>query len=46
MDAVHLARGVTGRDVILKIEGSYHGHHDGDDDVHHNGAARLWRACR
>jgi glutamate-1-semialdehyde 2,1-aminomutase len=28
MDAVHVARGVTGRDVILKIEGSYHGHHD------------------
>ncbi|HEY8002162.1 MAG TPA: aspartate aminotransferase family protein [Solirubrobacterales bacterium] len=28
MDAVHLARGVTGRDLILKIEGSYHGHHD------------------
>ena len=28
MDAVHLARGVTGRDVIIKIEGSYHGHHD------------------
>ena len=28
MDAVHLARGVTGRDVMLKIEGSYHGHHD------------------
>src|SRR6187200_2976237 len=28
MDAVHLARGLTGRDVILKIEGSYHGHHD------------------
>jgi glutamate-1-semialdehyde 2,1-aminomutase len=28
MDAVHLARGVTGRDTILKIEGSYHGHHD------------------
>src|SRR3954468_4097979 len=28
MDAIHLARGVTGRDVILKIEGSYHGHHD------------------
>ena len=28
MDAVHLARGVTGRDMILKIEGSYHGHHD------------------
>jgi glutamate-1-semialdehyde 2,1-aminomutase len=28
MDAVHLARGITGRDRILKIEGSYHGHHD------------------
>jgi glutamate-1-semialdehyde 2,1-aminomutase len=28
MDAVHLARGSTGRDTILKIEGSYHGHHD------------------
>lgn len=28
MDAVHLARGSTGRDVIVKIEGTYHGHHD------------------
>jgi glutamate-1-semialdehyde 2,1-aminomutase len=28
MDAVHLARAATGRDMILKIEGSYHGHHD------------------
>jgi glutamate-1-semialdehyde 2,1-aminomutase len=28
MDAIHLARGATGRDVVLKIEGSYHGHHD------------------
>src|SRR6476619_1044543 len=28
MDAVHVARGATGRDVIVKIEGSYHGHHD------------------
>ena len=28
MDAVRVARGVTGRDVICKIEGSYHGHHD------------------
>lgn len=28
MVAVHVARGVTGRDLILKIEGSYHGHHD------------------
>jgi glutamate-1-semialdehyde 2,1-aminomutase len=28
MDAVHLARGFTGREVLLKIEGSYDGHHD------------------
>jgi glutamate-1-semialdehyde 2,1-aminomutase len=28
LDAVHLARASTGRDVILKIEGAYHGHHD------------------
>jgi glutamate-1-semialdehyde 2,1-aminomutase len=28
MDAVHLARGRDGRPVIVKIEGSYHGHHD------------------
>src|SRR5918911_3576400 len=28
MAAIHLARGATGRDVVLKIEGSYHGHHD------------------
>jgi glutamate-1-semialdehyde 2,1-aminomutase len=28
MDAVHLMRAVTGRDEIIKIEGSYHGHHD------------------
>ncbi|HTX26355.1 MAG TPA: aspartate aminotransferase family protein [Streptosporangiaceae bacterium] len=28
MDAVHLMRSVTGRDLIIKIEGCYHGHHD------------------
>jgi glutamate-1-semialdehyde 2,1-aminomutase len=28
MDAVHLARAATGRDIIVKIEGTYHGHHD------------------
>jgi glutamate-1-semialdehyde 2,1-aminomutase len=28
LDAIHLARGVSGRDVTLKVEGSYHGHHD------------------
>ncbi len=28
MAAIHLARGATGRDLIVKAEGSYHGHHD------------------
>jgi glutamate-1-semialdehyde 2,1-aminomutase len=28
MDAVHLMRAVTGRDLIIKFEGGYHGHHD------------------
>jgi glutamate-1-semialdehyde 2,1-aminomutase len=28
MDAIRLARAATGKDVLLKIEGSYHGHHD------------------
>jgi glutamate-1-semialdehyde 2,1-aminomutase len=28
LDAVRLARAFTGKDALLKIEGSYHGHHD------------------
>jgi glutamate-1-semialdehyde 2,1-aminomutase len=28
MDAIHLMRAATGRSKIVKIEGSYHGHHD------------------
>jgi glutamate-1-semialdehyde 2,1-aminomutase len=28
MDAVHLMRAITGRDLIIKFEGGYHGHHD------------------
>jgi glutamate-1-semialdehyde 2,1-aminomutase len=28
MDAVHLMRAATGRDLIIKVEGCYHGHHD------------------
>ncbi|HEX2369519.1 MAG TPA: aminotransferase class III-fold pyridoxal phosphate-dependent enzyme, partial [Acidimicrobiia bacterium] len=28
MDAVHLMRAHTGRDLIVKAEGAYHGHHD------------------
>lgn len=28
MDAIRLARGFTGRNRIVKVEGGYHGHHD------------------
>ncbi|MBM4409562.1 MAG: aminotransferase class III-fold pyridoxal phosphate-dependent enzyme, partial [Chloroflexi bacterium] len=28
MDAIRIARAQTGRDTILKVFGSYHGHHD------------------
>ena len=28
MDAVRLGRASAGRDILIKIEGSYHGHHD------------------
>ncbi len=28
MDAVHMMRAFTGRDLIVKFEGGYHGHHD------------------
>ena len=28
LEAVRLMRAATGRDLIIKIEGSYHGHHD------------------
>jgi len=28
MDAIRIARAYTGRDTIMKIMGSYHGHHD------------------
>ena len=28
MDAIRVARGVTGRHKIVKVEGGYHGHHD------------------
>ena len=29
MDAIRIARAFTGRDTVMKIFGSYHGHHDG-----------------
>jgi glutamate-1-semialdehyde 2,1-aminomutase len=28
MDAIHLMRAFTDRDLIIKVEGCYHGHHD------------------
>jgi glutamate-1-semialdehyde 2,1-aminomutase len=28
LDAVRLMRAATGRDLVLKVEGTYHGHHD------------------
>src|SRR6185295_14264063 len=28
MDALRVARAATGRDKVVKMEGSYHGHHD------------------
>jgi glutamate-1-semialdehyde 2,1-aminomutase len=28
MDAIRVARAHTGRDIVIKMEGSYHGHHD------------------
>jgi glutamate-1-semialdehyde 2,1-aminomutase len=28
MDAIHLARAASGRQILIKIEGTYHGHHD------------------
>jgi glutamate-1-semialdehyde 2,1-aminomutase len=28
MDAVHLMRAITGRNLLIKVEGCYHGHHD------------------
>ncbi len=28
MDAIRIARAFTGRDTVLKVMGSYHGHHD------------------
>ena len=28
MDAIRIARAATGRETIIKIFGSYHGHHD------------------
>jgi glutamate-1-semialdehyde 2,1-aminomutase len=29
MEAIRVARAATGRSVVVKVEGAYHGHHDG-----------------
>ena len=41
MDAIHLMRAITGRDLIIKIEGSYHGHHDAVMTSYFNEADEL-----
>ncbi len=58
MDAVRVARAATGRDKILKMEGSYHGHHDSvlfsvvpeadvlDMKFETGGAGRAWYTTR
>jgi glutamate-1-semialdehyde 2,1-aminomutase len=33
MDAFHLMRAITGRKLVVKIEGTYHGHHDSADGL-------------
>lgn len=46
LDAVHLMRAVTGRDLVVKIEGSYHGHHDALMVSYYNTLAELGPADR
>jgi glutamate-1-semialdehyde 2,1-aminomutase len=41
MDAIHLMRAITGRDLIIKIEGSYHGHHDAVMTSYYNDVDQL-----
>ena len=45
MDAIRLARGVTGREKLVKVEGGYHGHHD-EVMVSKQAAARQGRPGR
>ena len=51
MTAIRLARAATGRDVVVKFDGCYHGHSDGllvkaGSGVATLGAAAIRRACR
>jgi glutamate-1-semialdehyde 2,1-aminomutase len=41
LDAIRLGRGFSGRDGIVKIEGSYHGHHDSVMVSVHPDAAKI-----
>jgi glutamate-1-semialdehyde 2,1-aminomutase len=41
MDAVHLMRAISGRDKIIKVAGSYHGHHDSVQVDVYNSAEEL-----
>ena len=43
MDAIRIARGLTGRDEVVKIVGSYHGHADTTMVARRPGAGRLGR---
>ncbi|MGH2752067.1 MAG: aspartate aminotransferase family protein [Actinomycetota bacterium] len=46
MDAVHLMRAITERDLIIKVEGCYHGHHDSVMVSVANGADEIGPAHR
>jgi glutamate-1-semialdehyde 2,1-aminomutase len=46
LEAVHLMRAITGRDLIIKIEGCYHGHHDSVQVSVYPGADEMGPADR
>ena len=46
MDAFHLMRVATGRDLVIKIEGCYHGHHDSAMVSVNNAADEIGAADR
>src|ERR687896_1409596 len=46
MDAVHLMRAIMGRDLIVKMEGCYHGHHDSVMVSVSNGEDEIGPAAR
>ena len=49
MDALRIARAFTGRDLVMKVLGSYHGHHDalliGLDDLGDPPSSGFWDDC-